>query len=1068
MAIKINFDVVHNPETPTLLLAKRNGEILGKLDAKSVETTDLLNNAPEIMFNVYKYIDDELCHLWDQIVDFKLVYCVEWDTWFEATVELDESKEIVKTVSCKQLGQAELSQIKLYNIQINTEDDILREDYELPTIFYYPAHPESSLLHRLMEKAPHYKILHVDDTIAKIQRTFTFDDISVYDAFQEIAEEIKCIFVFHSNTDEDGNIVRAFSVYDLESNCFECNYRGEFTNVCPNCGSTEIDEGYGNDTNIFITSDKLADSIQLTTDNGSIKNCFKLEAGDDLMTATIRNCNPNGTDYIWYISDAVKSDMTPELVQKIETYDDMYRMYQKDYIANLNDEIIQKYNALVKKYQKYNEDLEEIVLPVQGYSNIMNAYYNTIDLEVYLQSALMPSIEIEKTNAIKEAEKLTAENISPVSVTNTSIASLATVDNVVLSMAKIFVSGSYKVKIASSSMEKKSNNYIIWTGNFSLENYHDEEDVATSEIVSIVVDDNYASFVQQKIEKMLDREDKEDMSIVGLFEKSYNDFVLELKKYSLNYLTSFHSACQGCIDILIEQGIADKFTWLEQEPNLYDEMYIPYFNKLSAIEAEMKVRQDELYTITGIYDQDGELKTYGLQNYIDNEKLAIQKSLDFQSFIGEDLWLEFCSYRREDKYSNDNYISDGLNNAELFQMANEFVQVAQNEIYKSAELQHSITSTLKNLLVLKEFEPLVKDFQVGNWLRVMVDDKLYKLRLIEYRIDYDNLSTISVTFSDTVKVNSPIVSVQEAISQASSMATTYSSVKRQAKQGEKSNSVISGWANNGLDTTATKIVGGADNQTQTWDEHGMLFKKYDSISDSYDNEQLKIINSTIAITDDNWETVKTAIGAYYYFHPETGELIRAYGVNAEVMVGQLIIGEHLGIYNDNGSLSFSNDGLVVTNGVNTFRVNPNSDVLLAISNEEKDVFFIDNDGRLHISGDGSGIDFSENSDITDIKSKLKQNTEDIEKEVERAKEVETELKERIDLVETVFGFETDEESNITTFKFIADGLLNIDSSNKLNIGTSKDYNSNITIGKDGRNIYLVGNVYINGVLYTAN
>ena len=32
--------------------------------------------------------------------------------------------------------------------------------------------------------------------------------------------------------------------------------------------------------------------------------------------------------------------------------------------------------------------------------------------------------------------------------------------------------------------------------------------------------------------------------------------------------------------------------------------------------------------------------------------------------------------------SNDNYISDGLNNAELFKKAQEFFEVANNEIYK--------------------------------------------------------------------------------------------------------------------------------------------------------------------------------------------------------------------------------------------------------------------------------------------------------------------------------------------------------------------------------------------------
>lgn len=951
MAIKINFDKARNPETPTIVLARKNGDKLGQLNAKSIEVSDSLNDLSEITFNVHKYIDGKKCNLWEQIVDFKLVHCVEWDMWFEITVELDESTESIKTVFCKRLGVAELSQIMLYNIEINTENDIARDDYIIPTVLYNTEYPESSLLHRIMEKAPHYTIIHVDDTIKNIQRMFSFSDKSIYDAFQEIAEEIGCLFVFHSNSDENGKIQRTISVYDLESYCDDCKYRGEFTEVCPQCGSKNIYEGYGEDTTIFITSDELADNIQLTTDVDSIKNCFKLEAGDDLMTATIRNCNPNGTDYLWHFSDSVKTDMSPELATKIAEYDDLYNMYQNEYIITFSDTLIGSYNALVKKYQKYNDKLELIKQIIIGYPSLINAYYNTIDLSVYLQSTLMPTVSMSDTSAELEAAKLTVRNLSPVSVTNIDYISTATASNAVLAMAKIVVDSRYKIQVETSSLDDDTK---IWTGNFSVTNYSDEEDTWLSEVVSVVINDDYASFVEQKIEKTLKKDDTKDFSVSGLFKLQQTDFALELQNYSLDCLNSFYNSCQACIDILIEQGLADSGTWSGQEPNLYEDLYLPYLNRLSAIEKEVKLRQQEIDSIIGIYDENKQLKTYGLQNYIINIKNDIQESLNFQNFVGSELWMEFCAFRREDKYSNSNYISDGLNNAELFDKANEFISVAKNEIYKSSELQHSISSTLKNLLVIQKFKPLVKHFVVGNWLRVMIDDELYKLRLIKYTINYDNIDKITVEFSDVVRANSSIKSVQDVFSQATSMATSYSSVQRQAQQGEKSNSTIKNWAINGLDATTTKIIGGADNQTQTWDRHGMMFKKYDSINDKYDDIQLKIINSTIAITDDNWKTVKTAIGAYYYFDPssKTPNIpVRAYGVNAETMVGKLIVGESLGIYNKSGSLKFDNNGFSVSNGKNTVTINPNNNSIFNIKKNNTNIMSFDENGNLIIIGD---------------------------------------------------------------------------------------------------------------------
>jgi len=971
MLMGTNFDIMNIPESPTMILAHRNGRKIGEIKAENIVTKDSMINPDEISFNVQKYIDGKINLLWDKIIDFKLIWYKEADLWFEIYVDIDESDETIKNVLCKQLGQAETSQIMLYNIEINTENDIARDEYIIPTVLYNKDNHEASLLHRIMEKANHYTIIHVDSTIAKIQRTFTFDDISLYDAFQQIAEEIGCLFIFHSNSDKNGKIQRTISVFDLESNCNVCGHRGEFTYKCPECGSSDVNEGYGEDTTIFVTADELGENIQFTTDVDSVKNCFKLEAGDDLMTATIRNCNPNGTDYIWYISEDVKTDMTKELIEKIDSYNVLFNAYQNDYIADIDLSILEQYNNLVKKYQVYNEDLQLISSPIKGYSSLMMAVYNTIDLSLFLQSALMPNVAISDTNATEQAALLTTENLSPVSVTDVSHISLATANSVVLSVAKIIINSGYRVKVNESVLEGQT-----WIGNFVITNYSDEDDTAVSSTVSVEINDDYEHFVQQKIDKIIKDKNTEDLSITGLFKLDYNLFCEELKKYSLNRLTSFYDACQACIDILIEQGIADSETWAGSDPNLYDNLYVPYYRKLKAIEEEIQIRQNEINLIDGAYDSDGILVQNGLQTILNNIKKEIQKELDFQNYIGNELWLEFCTYRREDKYSNDNYISDGLNNTELFEKAIEFIKVAKNEIYKSAELQHSISSSLKNLLMIEKFKPLIKHFKTGNWIRVLVDDKVYKLRLLEYELEYDNIDSLSVDFSDVLKTASGESDQKSIISKVVSMSSSYGSVKKQANQGSESNKIIQQWHESGLDATNTKIIGGAGNQTQTWDSHGMLFREYDPITDTYDNEQLKIINSTIAITNDNWETTKTAIGNFYYRDPKTNELKNAYGINGEVIIGKLVIGEGLGIYNESGSLNFDNNGFVVTNGTNTVTIDPNSDSIFNIKSGEGNVLSFDDNGNLIVVGniaaksltllDNTTIDSSSIGGLSDV------------------------------------------------------------------------------------------------------
>ena len=136
MAINLKFDLMGNPEPPSIVLANRNGNKLGQLnvDAKSVDVKDLLETS-EFTFTLNKYMDGKLTNLWDKVLDFKLVYCPEWDLWYGIKVELDEATETVKTVFCTQLGQEELSQIKVYNTEINTEADIARDDYKISILY---------------------------------------------------------------------------------------------------------------------------------------------------------------------------------------------------------------------------------------------------------------------------------------------------------------------------------------------------------------------------------------------------------------------------------------------------------------------------------------------------------------------------------------------------------------------------------------------------------------------------------------------------------------------------------------------------------------------------------------------------------------------------------------------------------------------------------------------------------------------------------------------------------------------------------------------------------------------
>ena len=1020
MAMRIAFDSNRNPITPSIILTNRNGNRLGLLTNVYNIVVNGSIDTPEMSFNVLKEDNGVICNLWDSIKDFKLIWCKEWDMWFEIAVELqDNSNGTVKSVTATALCESELSQIMLYEIEINTEDDIARDDYEIPTTIYNPEHPEASLLNRITEKAPHYSIEHVDSSLMNIQKTFKFDGKSLKDALDEIAEEIECLVVYGnttSNTKISGISVpkRTISLYDLKCVCSECGYRGDNITVCPECGSNIIIDGYGNDTNIFISKDNLTDDITFSANTDNVKNCFRLVAGDDLMTATIKNCNPNGSSYIWHISKDIKDDMSEELVDKLEEYDNLYEYYKSKYVCNLTyanladdtgkyiitddgymliaDIDVSQYNALVNKYKSLNEDLQPITPPVIGYPSLMKILYETIDFRLYLNDGLLPSISIAEKTAATQAALLTPANLSPIAVSNVSTISGATADSNVLAMAKIVVGSKFRVKINDSTFSKDT---LTWRGNFIVTNYSDEDDTATSSTISIQISDDYERYVKQKLDKILTDGDTDDYSVSELFKKKLTvtqgisgnvysgEFMKNLGYYALSYLKSIHDCCQSCLDILVEQGVADGKTWGNSTPNLYKTLYLDYYNKLAAIEYEMKVRESEVQVVDI------------MMNTISSEQEDIQSKLNFQEFIGDELWKVFVSYRRDDEYSNTNYISDGLNNAELFDKALEFIKIAEKEIVEAATIQHTLSSTLKNLLVIKDFEKLLDSFEIGNWLRINVDGSIYKLRLLSYDIDFDNLSELNVEFSDVVYAGDVYSDTKSIAKTVSSMASSYDYVARQASKGDNANKTIRNWVSNGLDATLTKIVNNADNQDIVYDSHGLLFRSYDFTTDSYLPTQLKIVNSTLANTDDNCETTKTAVGKYIYLNPETNKMEVAFGINAEVLVGKLILGESLGIYNASGSLRFDTDGFRITNGINTVTINPNSNRLFVLSNEKQDVFWVDTNGNVCIVGDGTAIDISANDEIKGLTSQITQTSDSITSEVKRAKDAEEELSTKI-------------------------------------------------------------------------
>ena len=146
--------------------------------------------------------------------------------------------------------------------------------------------------------------------------------------------------------------------------------------------------------------------------------------------------------------------------------------------------------------------------------------------------------------------------------------------------------------------------------------------------------------------------------------------------------------------------------------------------------------------------------------------------------------------------------------------------------------------------------------------------------------------------------------LQSILRQSASMASSYGGIARQAKNGSDGAARVSHWVEDGLALTNMKIVDNADNQSVVYDNHGLLGREYIPFLDEYDDKQIKLINSGLYLTDDEWKSVKVAIGKLLL-----ADGTETYGINAEKVIGKMLIGENMKILDAEG-----NDMFVVMDG----------------------------------------------------------------------------------------------------------------------------------------------------------
>lgn len=904
-------------EAPTLRLMTRSFRNLGKISHYQNWNISLVGvGLNEISFSVNKYIDGKENPVWNDLVDLKIVN-VNNIANFEIQVDYADDAETIKNVHGVSL-ETELGQIYLHEFHVNDDEahENITSDF-VPTTFYNVNDKEHSLLHRALSEAPHWTL--DDENITKFislsededaelcsrfQRTYTVDSTTILDFFNgEVAEQSNVIFIFDT-------VNRKIGCKSL----IDCYVNGKL-----------MEDGIGKDTTILVSKNKLANSIQISSDKDSVKNCFRIVGGDETINDMVRVANVNGSNKIYLFDKFQLDDMTPELKQKIAEYQTLLDSERNNYYGENGI-----YTRLIEQYERLS----------------------------YLESEMMPTIDIEPPENAEVQFNLLKEKLSNIVVGVSSLsnydANLYTaITNNVEAIANVLIDSRYSLDIVKVPDEspyyicEPDNDKYIWNGLIKVAKVSDKTDFypktdeegnyQESDYISVSIADDTTDpslpFTRQKIDIALA---KGDMSLVdyeatqfGTRDEVYGYF----NQYCLNRLKSFVDGYETCVDTLRTGKV---------ESDVKDELLDVYSFRLDIVKQVYDERYLEIY---------GNDDTKGIVDIIEDikqEQAEFQDRINFQSFLGEKLYVEFCSYCREETYSNNNFISDGKESfSTILEVAKELVNNAEKELKKACVLQRTVSVPLNNLLALPEFKPFYSSLNLFNYILVQTEDELLKLRLIGIDFSGDSVSDINVTFSDQIiSVDREIDDKASIFQQMTTIATNYNSTILQAKQGVEANKELNDIYTNGLNATKAMITNSDDNEV-TVTKSGILIRRMDD-EGYYGLKQIRTIGNGIYMTEDAWKTVSMAIGEINFNGKDM------YGVIAEAIIGEMIVGNNLIIGNDNNVI-IDGDGVTIYDGKYT-------------EETAKKVFYADTNGNLNLEayiyakgGKIGGLDISENS-----------------------------------------------------------------------------------------------------------
>ena len=274
---------------------------------------------------------------------------------------------------------------------------------------------------------------------------------------------------------------------------------------------------------------------------------------------------------------------------------------------------------------------------------------------------------------------------------------------------------------------------------------------------------------------------------------------------------------------------------------------------------------------------------------------SIHNMLSVTNYFTQDEYDELSEYIYEGNY-NDEYVvfTEDMDYEEKFGQMQEMYERTIRQLARVSSPTQEFTADVESFLFAKEFLPWSEQLQTGCLINVeLKPDDIAPLFLSSMTINYADES-MSLTFGNRFNKFDPKTLFENVLGNISKSANTIEYIKELLSP--MKNGTFDAFAD-AVKTSRTLTMNAAlaaTNQAFTMDAAGITGKK--KVDDEFDPHQVKIVNNSMVFTADNWESVHTALGEVIL---DDGTIV--YGINAETIIGEMIIGGELHIFDNEGN-----------------------------------------------------------------------------------------------------------------------------------------------------------------------